>query len=173
MFGRSQELYDAVYDAVGKDYQAEARAVLERVAELRGSEPASVLDVACGTGRHLEHFVRTVPPTRPPDPRHGSAPPNRREEPIATHIPGCGRDPGPGSEPAQPPPGSRTATKPPTYFGAVVKERRFAERDTRCERGHRTGRGGSRCGGSRCGGGGRAQCQLAWRSPSTVASVME
>lgn len=48
--------YDALYDALGKDYDTEAR-VLLGVAAARGVEVASLLDVACGTGRHLASFA--------------------------------------------------------------------------------------------------------------------
>jgi SAM-dependent methyltransferase len=44
--------YDAIYDARSKDYVAEAAALLRIAAEL-GVHLRSVLDVACGTGRHL------------------------------------------------------------------------------------------------------------------------
>jgi SAM-dependent methyltransferase len=47
--------YDAIYDARGKDYATEASALLT-FAATRGGEPRSVLDVACGTGRHLAAF---------------------------------------------------------------------------------------------------------------------
>jgi SAM-dependent methyltransferase len=49
------ELYDAFYDALGKDYRAEARTVL-RLARALGARPRSLLDVACGTGRHVEQL---------------------------------------------------------------------------------------------------------------------
>ena len=49
MFSRSADLYDALYDTF-KDYRAEA----ERVRALIGPDARTVLDVACGTGRHLE-----------------------------------------------------------------------------------------------------------------------
>ncbi len=52
--------YDALYEAGGKDYVAEARAVLEVVGELRGAPPGSLLDAACGTGRHLAVFADAV-----------------------------------------------------------------------------------------------------------------
>ncbi len=58
MFDRSAELYDAIYDALGKDYAAESESVLAHIGSVRGSPPATLLDVACGTGRHLEHFAR-------------------------------------------------------------------------------------------------------------------
>jgi SAM-dependent methyltransferase len=51
--------YDAIYDARGKDYEREAAALLELAGEL-GVQPRSVLDVACGTGRHLEVLGRQV-----------------------------------------------------------------------------------------------------------------
>jgi len=49
MFSRSADLYDALYDTF-KDYAAEAA----RVRELIGPDARTLLDVACGTGRHLE-----------------------------------------------------------------------------------------------------------------------
>lgn len=53
--------YDVLYDAAGKDHAAEAAALLERVTAALGRTPASWLDVACGTGRHLEAVAGTVP----------------------------------------------------------------------------------------------------------------
>lgn len=49
--------YDALYDARGKDYHAEAAAILALARE-GGATPSSLLDVACGTGRHLEVFAQ-------------------------------------------------------------------------------------------------------------------
>lgn len=58
MFDRTPELYDAFYDAMGKDYPAEAAAVASRIhARLPGA--STLLDVACGTGRHLEQLAGT------------------------------------------------------------------------------------------------------------------
>jgi SAM-dependent methyltransferase len=51
--------YDAIYDARGKDYAAEARALLD-VAREHGVRPRSLLDVACGTGRHLAAFAADI-----------------------------------------------------------------------------------------------------------------
>jgi SAM-dependent methyltransferase len=51
MFGKSASIYDAVYSF--KDYEAEA----ERVHALIPGA-SSLLDVACGTGKHLEQFRR-------------------------------------------------------------------------------------------------------------------
>ena len=47
------ELYDLEY--AGKDYAAEA-ATIERIVRERNPEAKTLLDVACGTGRHLEHL---------------------------------------------------------------------------------------------------------------------
>lgn len=50
------ETYDRVHRARGKDYAVEAKVVAEQVA-LRRPGAASLLDVACGTGSHLEHLA--------------------------------------------------------------------------------------------------------------------
>lgn len=51
--------YDPLYAATGKDHAAEARALLD-VAMRLGVRPASLLDVACGTGQHLATFRETI-----------------------------------------------------------------------------------------------------------------
>jgi ubiquinone/menaquinone biosynthesis C-methylase UbiE len=51
--------YDAIYDARDKDYGREASALLAVAREL-GIDPRSVLDVACGTGRHLQALREQV-----------------------------------------------------------------------------------------------------------------
>lgn len=57
MFTLSTKYYDALYRALGKDYQSEA-AQLTRYLHERGIvSGASLLDVACGTGGHLQ-FLR-------------------------------------------------------------------------------------------------------------------
>ena len=53
MFDKSAELYDLFYG--WKDYRAEAERVRQLIGE-RHPAAATLLDVACGTGRHLEHF---------------------------------------------------------------------------------------------------------------------
>jgi SAM-dependent methyltransferase len=49
--------YDAVYRAIGKDYAEEAATIRDLVRE-RAPDARSLLDVACGTGMHLEHLRR-------------------------------------------------------------------------------------------------------------------
>ena len=51
MFRRSQHFYDAIY--AWKDYRGEVDRLLS-IVQKRVPEARSVLDVACGTGRHLE-----------------------------------------------------------------------------------------------------------------------
>ena len=51
MFDRSAHLYDALY--AWKDYEAEAAKVVELVERLHPGA-RTLLDVACGTGKHLE-----------------------------------------------------------------------------------------------------------------------
>jgi SAM-dependent methyltransferase len=53
MFRESAAWYDHFYG--GKDYVAEARRVTELIRQ-RHPDARTLLDVACGTGRHLEHF---------------------------------------------------------------------------------------------------------------------
>jgi len=57
MFSKTAAFYDAIYAARGKDYRREAD---EIVACLRRVWPqaATLLDVGCGTGAHLEQFER-------------------------------------------------------------------------------------------------------------------
>ena len=59
MFTKSQDWYDLIYDAQGKDYAVEA-ATLRQLVRCKGvldrpevGRPPRLLDVACGTGRHL------------------------------------------------------------------------------------------------------------------------
>ena len=58
MFSNSARIYDAVYSF--KDYGAEAERVHELIQE-RSPGASSLLDVACGTGKHLEQFRRWYP----------------------------------------------------------------------------------------------------------------
>ena len=55
MFSRSADIYDAVYSF--KDYAAEAERIHALIQE-RTPGAATLLDVACGTGKHLEQLTR-------------------------------------------------------------------------------------------------------------------
>jgi SAM-dependent methyltransferase len=54
-FADSADVYDLCYSI--KDYAAEAR-MLRRVLAERRPNATTLLDVACGTGRHIEHLSR-------------------------------------------------------------------------------------------------------------------
>ena len=56
MFSKSQHLYDLIYTSF-KDYEAEATRVAELIRDRR-PEASTLLDVACGTGLHLEHLSK-------------------------------------------------------------------------------------------------------------------
>jgi SAM-dependent methyltransferase len=51
MYDKSARFYDALYG--WKDYEDEVRRLLALIDAYRGAPPASLLDVACGTGKHL------------------------------------------------------------------------------------------------------------------------
>ncbi|WP_329621500.1 class I SAM-dependent methyltransferase [Streptomyces sp. NBC_01255] len=51
------DVYDLFYLGRGKDYAAEASDIADLVRS-RTPEASSLLDVACGTGTHLEHFTK-------------------------------------------------------------------------------------------------------------------
>jgi len=53
-FEKSGEYYNAIYDAVGKDYGKEAARIHQLVRAHKRSAGDALLDVACGTGRHIE-----------------------------------------------------------------------------------------------------------------------
>jgi SAM-dependent methyltransferase len=55
LFTRSADIYDAVY--AFKDYAAEAERVHELI-QARTPGACTLLDVACGTGKHLEQLAR-------------------------------------------------------------------------------------------------------------------
>jgi ubiquinone/menaquinone biosynthesis C-methylase UbiE len=58
MFEVSASYYDAIYRAAGKDYAAEADRVHEIVQSNRRSSGRRLLDVACGTGGHVQYLKR-------------------------------------------------------------------------------------------------------------------
>jgi ubiquinone/menaquinone biosynthesis C-methylase UbiE len=54
MFSLSSQYYDLIYSF--KDYQAEAQKLIDVIGKNLGSGGNRLLDVACGTGRHLEYL---------------------------------------------------------------------------------------------------------------------
>ena len=58
MYERSAQLYDAIYRSIGKDYQDEAEQLHEVISREKQSSGDRLLDVACGTGLHLQHLKR-------------------------------------------------------------------------------------------------------------------
>lgn len=56
MYTQSAKYYDALYRALGKDYATEAKRVEEIIAERCRSGSNELLDVACGTGKHVEYL---------------------------------------------------------------------------------------------------------------------
>ncbi len=56
MFSASTQYYDAIY--AWKDYATEVGQLIESVRAHKRSDGRRLLDLACGTGLHLEHLVR-------------------------------------------------------------------------------------------------------------------
>lgn len=56
MYTQSSKYYDALYTSLGKDYASEAARIEQIVAERCRSGGNELLDVACGTGRHIEQL---------------------------------------------------------------------------------------------------------------------
>lgn len=54
MYTQSAKYYDALYGALGKDYVQEAERVKEIVSERCRSGGNTLLDIGCGTGKHIE-----------------------------------------------------------------------------------------------------------------------
>jgi SAM-dependent methyltransferase len=57
MFTATAAFYDAIYAAMGKDYAREAEALVAQIRRVRPNA-ATLLDVGCGTGAHLEQFAK-------------------------------------------------------------------------------------------------------------------
>lgn len=51
------EIYDHIYRGRGKDYATESSRVVDMIRK-RSPEARSLLDVACGTGSHLDYFAK-------------------------------------------------------------------------------------------------------------------
>jgi len=56
MYAALARYYDLIYE--GKDYRTESRSILRLARRELGRAPRTLLDVACGTGRHLAEFRR-------------------------------------------------------------------------------------------------------------------
>ncbi|MCA8959988.1 MAG: methyltransferase domain-containing protein [Planctomycetes bacterium] len=55
MYDRMAHRYDAIYD--WKDYAGEAARLQELIGKYHSASPRTLLDLGCGTARHLEHLV--------------------------------------------------------------------------------------------------------------------
>jgi ubiquinone/menaquinone biosynthesis C-methylase UbiE len=58
VFPKSASYYDAIYVAQGKDYRKEAERIRALIRKHKRSRGRKLLDVACGTGRHMEFLSR-------------------------------------------------------------------------------------------------------------------
>ena len=57
MFSKSEDFYDAIYDTM-KDYAREAQQIHALIQQHQQSSGNALLDVACGTGRHIPFLQR-------------------------------------------------------------------------------------------------------------------
>ncbi|MFN8493318.1 MAG: class I SAM-dependent methyltransferase [Caldilineaceae bacterium] len=56
MFTKSAEYYDAIYAAVGKNYEQEAERLHSFIQTHKRAPGNTLLDIACGTGAHLRYL---------------------------------------------------------------------------------------------------------------------
>ncbi len=56
IYARSAAYYDALQRSDGKDYAGEAARIHDVIESHKRSDGTALFDVACGTGRHLEHL---------------------------------------------------------------------------------------------------------------------
>ena len=56
LFDKSAPYYDVIYDAAGKNYKAESKRLDELIRRHKKSVGNALLDVACGTGRHISYL---------------------------------------------------------------------------------------------------------------------
>ncbi|MDX1435697.1 MAG: class I SAM-dependent methyltransferase [Anaerolineales bacterium] len=58
MFSKSIEIYDAIYAGMGKDYAEESARLEAWIQQYKQTPGRALLDVACGTGLHIEHLKK-------------------------------------------------------------------------------------------------------------------
>lgn len=58
MFSKSQQFYDALYEALGKNYSKEALTAHKTIRKYGQSGGVNLLDIACGTGNHAEFLAK-------------------------------------------------------------------------------------------------------------------
>ncbi|MBN1302926.1 MAG: class I SAM-dependent methyltransferase [Anaerolineales bacterium] len=58
MYTKSAVLYDAIYEAIGKDYAAETRILQNLIQVHKLAQGNNLLDVACGTGGHIRYLQK-------------------------------------------------------------------------------------------------------------------
>lgn len=56
MFAKSARYYDIIYDAKAKNYAQEAMQIHQLISKHKKSSDMGLLDVACGTGRHISYL---------------------------------------------------------------------------------------------------------------------
>jgi len=57
-YAKQAAYYDKIYAAIGKDYADESEKICEYVSSYKQASGKKLLDVACGTGVHLEHLIK-------------------------------------------------------------------------------------------------------------------
>ena len=58
MFNKSAKFYDAIYASAGKDYAVETQKIYALIEKHKKSPGNTLLDVACGTGKHASHLSK-------------------------------------------------------------------------------------------------------------------
>jgi SAM-dependent methyltransferase len=56
LFAKTAQYYDLIYDAMGKDYKSESMRLTQLIRRYKKSTGNTLLDVACGTGRHISYL---------------------------------------------------------------------------------------------------------------------
>jgi SAM-dependent methyltransferase len=56
MFSLTADYYDIIYENLGKNYDLESSQLIEFIRRLQHFPPKTLLDIACGTGGHLQYL---------------------------------------------------------------------------------------------------------------------